>query len=103
MSLMVNPEQSLTQLSNITALLNGSVFQELSHIESIDENEESHFSIVPENISLTYESHLQKKTSEPGNFLDSFRKFFCFWIGAKYCKNYIFFTKLDFLMSFLPK
>uniref|UniRef100_A0AAR5Q6X0 Centrosomin N-terminal motif 1 domain-containing protein n=1 Tax=Dendroctonus ponderosae TaxID=77166 RepID=A0AAR5Q6X0_DENPD len=68
MSLMVNPEQSLTQLSNITALLNGSVFQELSHIESVDEDEESHFSIVPENISLTYESHLQKKTSEqPGN------------------------------------
>ncbi|KAL1494277.1 hypothetical protein ABEB36_009901 [Hypothenemus hampei] len=76
MSLMVNPEQSLAQLSNITALLNGSVFQELSATQDVaDEDDteevETQFSIIPDHVSLTYESHLQKKsevdTGSPGN------------------------------------
>lgn len=42
MSLMANPEQSLAQLTNITALLNGSVFQELSLAEDGALDEETH-------------------------------------------------------------
>ena len=33
MSLLGNPEQSLAQLSNITAYLNGSMFQDLSLVD----------------------------------------------------------------------
>ncbi|XP_076270069.1 centrosomin-like isoform X2 [Rhynchophorus ferrugineus] len=59
MSLVGNPEQSLAQLSNITAFLNGSVFQELS---LADVEPETNLSIVPDNVSLTYESHLWRKS-----------------------------------------
>ncbi|CAH0557268.1 unnamed protein product [Brassicogethes aeneus] len=57
MSLMVNPEQSLAQLSNITALLNGSILQDLS-LNNIED--ESTLSINPSQITLTYHSHLNK-------------------------------------------
>ncbi|XP_030752474.1 centrosomin-like isoform X3 [Sitophilus oryzae] len=70
MSLIGNPEHSLAQLSNITAFLNGSVFQELSLAE---EEAETHLTIVPENISLTYESNLWKKTSSRQEEPDSER------------------------------
>ncbi|XP_060518754.1 centrosomin isoform X2 [Cylas formicarius] len=65
-SLMGNPEESLAQLSNITAFLNGSVFQNLSLADGfgkVDE-ENSHLSIIPSNITLTYESHLYKKRDD---------------------------------------
>lgn len=61
MSLMINPDQSLAQLTNITTLLNGSVFQELNATADVEWEAETHFSIQPDNISLTYDSHLSKK------------------------------------------
>ncbi|XP_066139248.1 centrosomin-like isoform X3 [Euwallacea fornicatus] len=62
-SLMANPDQSLAQLSNITTLLNGSVFQELKLAATEDYEEETHFSIIPDSISLSFESRLCKKTN----------------------------------------
>ncbi|XP_050307105.1 centrosomin isoform X2 [Anthonomus grandis grandis] len=65
MSQLGNPDQSLAQLSNITAFLNGSVFQQLSLAdEEALEDVEGHLSILPDNISLTYENHLYKKSNE---------------------------------------
>jgi len=61
MSLMINPDQSLAQLTNITTLLNGSVFQELNATDDVEWEAETHFSIQPDNICLTYDSHLSKK------------------------------------------
>ncbi|VEN38225.1 unnamed protein product [Callosobruchus maculatus] len=70
-SFMFNPDQSLSQLSNITSLLNGSAFQELSFSkpqggDSFDESK-INYSINPENVTLTYHSHLYKvnKNSDP--------------------------------------
>ncbi|KAJ8977501.1 hypothetical protein NQ317_017119 [Molorchus minor] len=70
MSMMADPDKSLAQLSNITALLNGSVFQELS-LDYVQEEDDAHavLSIIPSNVTLTYQSHLykQNKDSEPNN------------------------------------
>nr|CAH7722824.1 unnamed protein product [Callosobruchus chinensis] len=70
-SFMFNPDQSLSQLSNITSLLNGSAFQDLSFNkpqggESFDESK-INYSINPDNVTLTYHSHLYKvnKNSDP--------------------------------------
>ncbi|KAJ8968711.1 hypothetical protein NQ314_002166 [Rhamnusium bicolor] len=70
MSMMINPDQSLAQLSNITTLLNGSVFQDLTlDLPHEEEETQSVLSIVPTNVTLTYQSHLykQNKGSEPNN------------------------------------
>lgn len=56
MSMIIHPDQSLLQLSNISNLLSSS--------QAKEENEEinaTRFSIIPGNISLTYTSHLYKK------------------------------------------
>lgn len=56
MSMIIHPDQSLLQLSNISNLL--------SSTQAKEENEEinaSRYSIIPGNISLTYTSHLYKK------------------------------------------
>ncbi|KAK9869468.1 hypothetical protein WA026_003223 [Henosepilachna vigintioctopunctata] len=55
MSLTMNSEQSLTQLSNITALLNCS---DLSNLTGIDDNNRYSLSILPEQATLTYQSHI---------------------------------------------
>lgn len=49
MNMLVNPDDSLIQLNNITSLLNGTIFQDLS---------------MNETNLLTYESHLYNKTNE---------------------------------------
>lgn len=54
LSLSMNPEQSLMQLSNITSLLNCS---DVSNMTVTDSNRYS-FSIIPEQATLTYQSHL---------------------------------------------
>ncbi|KAJ8961270.1 hypothetical protein NQ318_008955 [Aromia moschata] len=70
MSMMINPDQSLAQLSNITALLNGSVFEDLT-LDFVKEEDEPQatLTIVPSNVTLTYQSHLykQNKGSDPNN------------------------------------
>lgn len=77
MSMIINPDQSLAQLSNITSLLNGSAFQDLSidprqagdaSKEELEDNQ-PFLSIMPESVTLTYHSHLCKsnKDSEPNS------------------------------------
>ncbi|CAG9827233.1 unnamed protein product [Diabrotica balteata] len=66
MSLGINPDQSLAQLSNITSILNGSVFKELSLCEPQEQEESTEMlSIIPGNITLTYQSHLYKQSKKP--------------------------------------
>ncbi|XP_056646795.1 centrosomin isoform X2 [Diorhabda sublineata] len=67
MSLGFNPDQSLAQLSNITSILNGSAFKDLSLDSREVEESPEILSIVPSDITLTYQSHLykQNKKSEP--------------------------------------
>ncbi|XP_072402203.1 centrosomin-like isoform X2 [Diabrotica undecimpunctata] len=66
MSLGINPDQSLAQLSNITSILNGSVFKELSLCETQEQEESTEMlSIIPGNITLTYQSHLYKQSKKP--------------------------------------
>lgn len=70
-SMMINPDQSLVQLSNITTLLNGSVFHDLTldPLPLEEEEPQAVLSIIPANVTLTYQSHLYKqyKNSEPNN------------------------------------
>ncbi|XP_045472816.1 centrosomin isoform X2 [Harmonia axyridis] len=56
-SLSLNPEQSLMQLSNITSLLNNSAHSNTTLAE--DSNRYS-FSIMPDQATLTYQSHLYR-------------------------------------------
>ncbi|XP_018567218.1 centrosomin isoform X2 [Anoplophora glabripennis] len=71
MSMMINPDQSLAQLSNITTLLNGSVFNDLTldHLPQEEDEPQAVLSIIPANVTLTYQSHLykQNKNSGPNN------------------------------------
>ncbi|KAG5878661.1 hypothetical protein JTB14_015596 [Gonioctena quinquepunctata] len=70
MSMIINPDQSLVQLSNITSLLNDSVFQELTFNNTPQEEDiQEVLAIVPKDITLRYQSHLykQNKNSEPNN------------------------------------
>ncbi|XP_019864927.1 centrosomin isoform X3 [Aethina tumida] len=62
MSFMGSPEESLAQLTNITALLNGSAFDDLS----INLDDESIISINPGQVTLTYQSHLYKHGASEG-------------------------------------
>ncbi|XP_050497679.1 centrosomin isoform X2 [Diabrotica virgifera virgifera] len=66
MSLGINADQSLAQLSNITSILNGSVFKDLSLREPQEQEESTEMlSIIPGNITLTYQSHLYKQSKKP--------------------------------------
>jgi centrosomin len=66
MSMLVNPEQSLMQLTNISSLLNNTEqkFDEEEEEEDDLENTASRLSILPSAISLTYRSHLFRKDSD---------------------------------------
>ncbi|RZC38487.1 centrosomin, partial [Asbolus verrucosus] len=61
MSMIINPEQSLMQLTNITSLLNDT---DAKFEDEEDEASASRLSIIPANVSLTYRSHLYKKDNE---------------------------------------
>lgn len=70
MSISYNPDQSLTQLSNITALLNGSIFQDFNSEQSPEDEQTDDtrviLSIIPDNVTLTYQNHLQlENNTEP--------------------------------------
>ncbi|XP_074031139.1 uncharacterized protein isoform X3 [Leptinotarsa decemlineata] len=71
MSLLINPDQSLAQLSNITSLLNGSAFHDLTlSCAPVEEESQEVLSIIPKDITLTYQSHLYKQNRhsvEPNN------------------------------------
>lgn len=64
MNLTQNPDQSLLQLSNISNLLNQTRAENVSLSEFFEQNDEdaSTFSIIPADVSLTYQSHLHKKS-----------------------------------------
>lgn len=62
LSISLNPDQSLMQLSNISNLLNSTRQENESIAEFLAQGEEhtSVLSIIPSNITLTYQSHLRQ-------------------------------------------
>lgn len=62
LSISLNPDQSLMQLSNISNLLNSTREENASIAEFLTQGEEhtSVLSIIPSNITLTYQSHLRQ-------------------------------------------
>lgn len=65
-TISLNPDQSLLQLSNITNLLNSTRWENLSELIAHDEENNSVLSIIPSEITLTYQSHLNR-TCHLGN------------------------------------
>ncbi|XP_063914175.1 centrosomin isoform X3 [Zophobas morio] len=66
MSMILQPEQSLLQLTNISSLLND---VESKAQDEGDAGEENRVSIVPTNVSLTFKSHLQMKGEEDNSLI----------------------------------
>ncbi|CAG9825057.1 unnamed protein product [Phaedon cochleariae] len=63
-SMMVSGDQTLAQLSNITALLDGSELGDLSLNQHAEDDSSTTLSIVPNDVTLTYQSHLHKSTKK---------------------------------------
>lgn len=65
MSIDLNHDESLRQLSNITSILNGSGFKDLFQNDRQDADDSYEMlSIIPGNVTLTYQSHLYKQKNK---------------------------------------
>lgn len=64
-----NPNQSLLEISNITALLSSTQNISVNVAELLDQKDDNAacFALIPSDATLTYQSHLHKTTVEGGN------------------------------------